>query len=157
MERWIGASIAGATSSGIEAEETGAAFVLKGQFASARFAQRPQPRMLLFRAGLLRHADLGFTEKTRKYPIVVDTDVLHETVRIGLPKEFKVDELPQPVRIESEFGKFDARWVAENGSLVFTRSFQMPAQTVPATRFQQLKKFLDAVSGAEDAPVVLVR
>jgi hypothetical protein len=156
MERWIGESVPGATSTGIEAQDANGEFVLKGQFASSRFAQRPQPRMLIFRAGLLRHGDLRFSEKTRKYPIVLDADALRETVRIELPKEFKVDELPRPVRIDSEFGKFEATWAAEDGTLVFKRSVEMRSQTVPASRYAELRKFLDAVSGAEDSPVVLV-
>jgi hypothetical protein len=83
-------------------------FVVKGEFVSARFAQRPQPRMLIFRAALLRHGDLRLTEKNRKYPVVVDEDALRETVKIQVPAEFKVDELPPAVKLESPFGGYDA-------------------------------------------------
>jgi hypothetical protein len=157
IERWIGDSIPSSTSSGIEAQDGNGEFVLKGEFKSTRFAQRPQQRMLIFRAGLLRHGDFRFTEKTRKYPIVIDTDALSETVRIELPKEFKVDELPPAIHVDSEFGRIDAGWTAESGTLVFHRTLEMRAQTVPAARYGDLRKFLDAVSAAEDAPVVLVR
>jgi hypothetical protein len=157
VERWVGESVPGANSSGIEGQEAEGAFILKGQFTSQRFAQRPQPRMLVFSAALLRHGYWLFTEKTRKYPVVLDTDALRETVRIQLPNEFKVDELPKNVRIDSEFGKFEASWLSADGVLLFKRSFEMRAQTVPAARYQDLKKFLDAVSGAESSPVVLIK
>jgi len=157
IEHWIGWSVPGANSTGIEAQEAGGEFILKAQFSSARFAQRPQPGMLLFHAGLIRHSDLRFTEKTRKYPVALDPDALRETVNIELPKEFKVDELPHTVHLDSEFGKFDATWQVREGILVFERTLEMRAQTVPAARYPELKKFLDRVSGAEDAPVVLVR
>jgi hypothetical protein len=157
IEHWIGTSIPSSTASGIEAQDSNGEFVLKGEFKSTRFAQRPQQRMLIFRAGLLRHGDFRFAEKTRKYPIVMDTDALHETVRIELPKEFKVDELPSPIHVDSEFGKVEAGWQAEGGTLVFHRTLEMRAQTVPAARYADLKKFLEVVSTAEDAPVVLVR
>jgi hypothetical protein len=157
LERWIGQSVPGSTASGIEVRDDSDAFVVKGEFASARFAQRPQPRMLIFRAALLRHGDLRLTEKTRKYPIVVDEDALRETVKIELPPEFKVDELPPPVRIESPFGRYDATWTQESGQVIFKRSFEMPAQTVPMAQYADLRRFLDQVSGSADLPVVLVR
>jgi hypothetical protein len=157
IERWIGDSIPSSTSSGIEAQDGNGEFVLKGEFKSTRFAQRPQQRMMIFRAGLLRHGDFRFTEKTRKYPVVMDTDALNETVRIELPKEFKVDELPDAIHVNSEFGKVDASWKAENGVLVFHRTLELRAQTVPAARYSELRKFMDTVAAAEDGPVVLVR
>jgi hypothetical protein len=157
VERWVGHSISGATSRGIEVHEGDGQFVLQGQFASDRFVQRPQNNMIVFKAGLLREGDYVFTEKTRKYPIMISTDALHETVRIELPKDFKVDELPDAVRLHSDFGNFDASWTAKDGTLVFQRTLEIQAQTVPAARYQELKKFLDRVSAAENAPVVLVK
>jgi hypothetical protein len=88
---------------------------------------------------------------------VVNTDALHETVRIELPTDFKVDELPRAFRMESEFGKFAATWVAKDGVLVFERTFEMRSQTVPAARYADLKRFLDVVAGSGNAPVVLVK
>jgi len=157
IERWIGASIPSSTSSGIDVQDANGEFVLKGEFKSSAFAQRPQQRMLIFRAGILRHGDLRLNEKTRRYPVVIDTDALSETVRIELPKEFKVDEIPSAIKLDSEFGKVEASWKSEGGSLVYHRSLEMRAQTVPAARYGDLRKFLEAVAAAEDSPVVLIR
>jgi hypothetical protein len=156
IERWIVQSIPGSTATGIEVQDNDEDFVLKAQFVSPRFAQWPQPRMLIFRAALLRHGDLRLTEKTRKYAIVMNEDALRETVRIQLPAEFKVDELPEPVKIASPFGKYEATWTSDAGAVVFKRAFAMPAQSVPATQYAELRKFLDAVAGSEESPVVLV-
>jgi len=158
IERWVGRSIQGATASGIEVADRNGEFVLKGQFASQRFAQAPQPTMMIFKAALLRHGDaLRLTEKTRKYPIVMDTDVLSETVRILLPEGYKVDELPQPVKIDSPYGKYEARWESEVGAVVFNRKVELQAQSVPAAQYGDLKRFLDAVYGSAEAPVVLMK
>ena len=158
IERWVGRSIQGATASGIEVTDRDGEFVLKGQFASLRFAQAPQPSMMIFKAALLRHGDsLRLTEKTRKYPVEVNPDALQETVRILLPQGFKVDELPQPVQIDSPYGKYQAKWESQVGSVVFSRKLELQAQSVPAAQYGELKKFLDAVYGSADAPVVLVK
>jgi len=158
IERWVGRSIQGATASGIQVTDQESGFVLKGQFASPRFAQSPQPTMMIFKAGLLGHGEaLHLTEKTRKYPIVVDNDALQETVRILLPEGFKVDELPPSVKIDSPYGKYAAKWESEVGSVVFSRTLAVEAQSVPAAQYTDLKRFLDVVYGSANLPVVLVR
>jgi hypothetical protein len=157
VERWVGRSVPGSTTSGIEVLDGNGEFVLKGKFVSEKYAQRPQPRMLIFRSAPLRHGDLLLTSKTRKYPIVVNADAIQETVHISLPAEFKVDELPQPMHLASPFGKYDATWEAEGGALVFQRKLEMQAQSVPVTQYEDLKHFLDAVMGSAEAPVVLVK
>jgi hypothetical protein len=157
IEHWIGQSVHGATASGIETQDNDAAFVLKGKFASASYAQHPQPRMLIFRAALLEHNELRLTEKTRKYPIVIDADELEETVRIELPADFKIDEIPPPVHLASQFGKYDASWTAKDGSVIFKRTLEIPAQTVPATQYGELKKFIDTIGGSAELPVVMLR
>jgi hypothetical protein len=113
--------------------------------------------MMIFKAALLTHADLRLTEKTRKYPVVVDTDSLRETVRIQLPAGFKVDELPSAVHIDSPFGKYEATWSAEGSAILFQRSFEIPAQTISIAAYADFKQFLDRVAVSGDSPVVLVR
>jgi hypothetical protein len=113
--------------------------------------------MLIFRAALLRHGDLMLTQKTRKYPIVVDADAIQETVRISLPAEFKVDELPGRLQLDSPFGKYEASWTVQSGTLIFRRRLEIQAQSVPQDQYVQLKTFLDTVMGSAELPVVLVK
>ena len=157
IERWVGQSVPGALTTDVETRDASGEFVLKARFASERFAQRPQARMLIFKAALMSHGDLRLTERTRTYPIVVDADALSETVHIRVPSEFRVDELPDKVEIDSSFGKFRAEWAAEGGSIVFKQTFEMGAQVVPASKYAELRRFLDAVTGSADTPVVLVK
>jgi hypothetical protein len=157
VERWVGQSVPGSTTTDIEVKDSGAEFVLKAKFAAPRFAKTPQSRMMIFRCSVLRHNQLRLTEKIRKYPVVVDAEALQETARISLPADFKVDELPDRVHVESPFGKFDANWEVDAGVLVFKRTIEMPAQTIPAAQYADLKKFLDTMAGSGEMPVVLVK
>ena len=157
IERWVGRSIPGATTTAVEAQADAAEFLLKGQFASPRFAQRPQAGMMIFKAGLLSHGELRLVEKTRKYPVVVDADSLQESVRIDLPAGFKVDELPQALTLDSPFGKYKANWKSEGAAVLFQRSLEMPAQTVEPAQYAALKKFLDAIAASAESPVVLMK
>ena len=157
IERWVGSSIPGSIASGIAVHDDAAEFVLQGSFTSPTFAKSPQRGMLIFRAAMLSHTDLRLTEKTRKYPIVLDADALDETVNIQLPADFRVDELPDPAHIDSPFGKYDATWTVTGDRLVFKRSFALPAQTVPVAGYAGLRKFLDTVSSSSESPVVLIK
>jgi hypothetical protein len=158
IERWVGRGVPGAVTSDIEAAENGDAFVTKGHFRTARYAQSPQARMLIFRAAPLRHFDTpSLSGKVRKHPMVIDADALSETSRIALPEGFQVDELPEAVRLTSPFGKFEAKWTVDRGAVVFQRKIEIPAQSIPAANYADLRKFLDSVNGAQETPVVLVR
>ena len=89
--------------------------------------------------------------------MVLDADALDETVRITLPAGFRLDETPDPVHLDSAFGKYDATWTPEGGVLVFHRKLEVQAQTVPVARDKELQKFLDTVYGSAELPVVLVK
>jgi hypothetical protein len=156
--RWITSGVPGATASGVEVTAEEASFVIKGKFASPRFAQRPQSRMLIFRAAPLRHLDLAsLTSKTRKYPVELDADALHETVRITIPAGYRIDETPDPVHLKTAFGTFDATWSASGSNVVFERRLEVQACSVSAAQYTELKKFLDTAEAAEESPVVLLK
>ena len=157
IERWVGSSIPGSLTSTVAVHDEPAEFTLQGSFTSPTFAKSPQRGVLIFRAAMLSHTDLRLTEKTRKYPIVLDADALDETVNIQLPADFKVDELPDPAHLASPFGQYDATWTVTGDHLVFKRTFALPAQTVPATAYADLRKFLDTVSNSSESPVVLIK
>ena len=157
IERWVGRSVPGSITSDVEVRDSAGEFELKGRFASRAYGQSPQPKMMIFRAALLRHFELRLTEKTRKFPIVIDADAIDETVRIALPPELKVDEIPDRVHADSPFGRYEASWVMEQNTLVFKRKLELQAQSVPADRYPELKRFLDLVGSSPEQPVVLMR
>ena len=76
---------------------------------------------------------------------------------MALPAGFRVDETPDPLHLKTPFGTYDATWASESGTLVFQRKLEVQARSVPVSQYPELKKFLDAVNSAEEAPVVLVR
>ena len=87
----------------------------------------------------------------------MDNDALDEIVRIRLPADFKIDDLPKAVKIESPFGKYAATWALEGEAVVFRRSLEIAAQTVPSSQYAELKRFADALAASAEEVVVLVR
>jgi hypothetical protein len=157
IERAVGRGVPGATTSDVEVVDGREQFIVRGHFTSDRFVQRPQPGMMIFKAGLLEYDEWRLVARTRKYPVVVNSDALSDTVRVRLPAGYRVDELPDALKIDSPYGKYQATWTQEEGAIVFRRTLEIPAQTVPAGQYAELKSFLDSVSGSANLPVVLVR
>ncbi len=160
LERWITYSLPGGKLDKLEVSDDAATgeFRLKAGFASPRFAQAPQPRLMMFRAGILRQREnLRLTEPKRKHPVVLDSESFAETVNVKLPPGYAVDEVPDPVKLQTAFGSFEANWESSADGLVFRRKLLVPATTVPVEKYADLKKFFDQAYGAAESPVVLVR
>ncbi|MEO8660076.1 MAG: DUF3857 domain-containing protein [Bryobacteraceae bacterium] len=158
IERRVGRSVPGAITTDIQPADDSGRFVLKAKLTSTRFAQIPNTRMIVFRAAVLRHSDsMRLTAVARTQPVVMDADAIHEKVRIAVPAEYKIDELPDPIHVVSPFGKCDLKWTQEPGFVIFERSVELPAQSVPADQYTSLRKFLDTVYGGAEQPAVLIR
>ena len=52
--------------------------------------------------------------------------------RVTLPEGFRVGSAPDPVVVESPFGRYERRYVVEEGTLIITRTFEQTATVVPA-------------------------
>jgi hypothetical protein len=158
IERWLSSSIPGVRVKKVEISDAGEEFRTSVEFETGRYAQIPNSKMQIFRASIFRHREaVHLTGKERRQPVVLNTDAFEEEIRVSLPEGFKVDEIPDPVALTSEYGAYQAKWEGQAGSLVFTRRLETPARTVPASQYGGVKKFFDAVLGAGNQPVVLLR
>jgi hypothetical protein len=69
---------------------------------------------------------------------------------------FDVDELPDPVKLDTPFGSYATRYEVKDGALVFTRSLVTKAATVPVEQYGRVREFFEKIRAAEQSPVVLV-
>ena len=158
VERWITSGVRGAVVENLKTEDGADSIAWSAQFKAPRFAQSPQAKLMIFRAGVIQLLDFArFTEKTRKLPIVLGSDAVSEIASVKLPEGFQIDELPDPIKIDSPYGKIDASWKADGGTVTFVRKIAINAATVPAAEYAALKRFLDTANGASEQPVVLIR
>ena len=158
IERWLASSIPGVRVKKVEVQDAGGEFKTSVEFESDRYSQIPNQKMQIFRAAVFRQFEaVRLNEKTRKQPVVLNTDAFEEEIHILLPPGFKVDEIPDAVTLKNEYGNYQAKWASDLGSVTFTRKLEVPARTVPAAQYTQLKKFFDTVYGSSNQPVVLMR
>ena len=160
IERWVSGGATGAKFSKIEPADAHAEgrFALDVEFTAAAYAQSMQGRLLVFKPAVVsRGGALRISGATRKYPVVLESQAFSETVRFKLPAGFDVDEVPDPVRVDSDFGTYTASYEVKDGQLLFTRSLVQRASTIPAEKYADVRAFYGRVRASEEAPVVLAR
>jgi hypothetical protein len=159
IESWIARGASGAVVSQVTPTDEPAAgrFKLDVRFAASRYA-KPVQRLLVFKPKLVSRRESVFpTGKERQYPIVLEARSFGETVRVRLPEDFAVDELPAPVALEESFGTFDARSVVENGVLRFTRRMSLKSSTIPVKDYARVRGFFLKVRASDQSSVVLAK
>lgn len=160
IERWIAFGVNGAKITKLDTVDNPVlgGFSLDVEFTAFRYGQLMQDRLLMFRPAIIaRDESVTLTEPKRSHPIVLEAEVVSETVRVKLPAGFEVDELPDPMKLDTSFGTFSATYEVKDGQLTFTRTLIQHAAIIPAEDYAKVKNFFAGVRAAEQAPVVLAR
>ena len=160
IEQWVSGGANGATVAKVEPADAFAEdrFDLGFEFAAPRYAQLMRGRLLLFRPAVLpRRGTLLFADDKRENPIVLHAQAFEETVHAKLPAGFKIDEMPDGGKLETQFGSYTASYTSKDGELLFKRKLEIRSATFPADQYAALKTFFEQVAGSEQSPVVLVK
>ena len=133
-------------------------FDLDLEFAAPSYAQLMQNRLMVFKPALVGRLDQFMVlDKPRAHPILLDSSAYSETIRVKLPDNFIVDEMPEPQKVETAFGKYSVNYEVKDNLLLLNRSLVMTKTTLPAAQYEAVKNFFANVRAAEIAPVVLVK
>jgi len=160
VERWLTAGATAARLDKIEPNDSAAEgqFTLNVEFSAKQYGQLMQDRLLVFKPAVVsRRESLALTAGQRKHPVVLRANAYSETVKVQLPAGFAVDEVPDPVKLETAFGSYTTSYQVVNGELVFKRQLSQRATTIPAAQYDVVRKFFESIRAAENAPVVLAR
>jgi transglutaminase-like putative cysteine protease len=160
VERWITRAATAARVNRIEPRDDDVAgrFKLEVDFDAAGYGQLMQERLLVFKPVIVsRREALALTDAKRKYPVILESHTFTETVHVKLPTGFEVDEMPDPVKLETPFGTYATTYEVKDGQLVFTRKLLQKAVTIPVDQYNSVRTFFEKIRAAEQAPVVLAR
>jgi hypothetical protein len=115
-------------------------------------------RLMVFKPVLLgRREGVFLTAPNRKYPVLLNAAAFRESIRVRLPATFRADELPDPEKLESPFGRYEAKCEVQNGELACSRMWEIRAATVPPQQYQAVQQFYEKILAQEQAAVVLER
>ena len=123
-----------------------------------QFGQFMQQKMLILKPGVLApDTDYVFANKPRKLPVRLESGLRKDSVVIHLPAGFAVDEIPDPVKIQSPYGVYRASWKTSNGSVTFEQSLEIKQTLATAPEYAKVKDFFDQVAGGQNEPVILLK
>ena len=160
IEGWLTRGATGAQLLKLSAndKQAEAGFDLDVEFSAARYGQLMQNRLLVFKPVIVgRRNAVWLTDLKRTNPIELNSNAMRETVTFNLPAGFEIDELPEPVTLDTNFGKYSTRYEAKDGKLLFTRSITTTRETIAPEKYNGVKEFFTRILDAEQSPVVLIR
>lgn len=139
-------------------KQADAGFELDVEFSAPRYGQIMQNRLMVFKPAIANRTNAVYlTEKVRNHPVMLDSNSFTETATFTLPAAFVVDEMPDPVNLSTDFGKYSTKYEVKDGKLHFTRSLVMTRSSVPVAKYDEVRNFYSKMLDAEQAPVVLAR
>ncbi len=123
-----------------------------------QFGQFMRQTMLMVKPGVLAPAsEYWFSKKERKLPVKLEPRLRQDSVVIQLPAGFVVDEIPEPVTIESPYGVYHASWKIAGNSVTFEQSLEVKETRATPAEYAKVKDFFDKVLAGESAPVILLK
>ncbi|HKC65962.1 MAG TPA: DUF3857 domain-containing protein [Pyrinomonadaceae bacterium] len=160
IEGWVTHDVNGAKVSKVEPTDDTAAgrFTLDVEFTAGAYAQVMQDRLMVFKPAIVaRRESLFLTAAMRRQPVILAPNAYAETVRVKLPAGFDVDEMPDPVKLNTPFGSYTTTYEVKDGQLLFTRTMILRATTIPVEQYDQVRNFFARIRAAEQSPVVLAK
>jgi hypothetical protein len=160
VENWITRGATGAKVVKVEPADNHAdgRFALDVDFTADGYGQLMQERLLVFKPAILsRRESLFLTNSSRKHAVVLESQAYTESVNVKLPAGFDVDELPDPVKLDTAFGSYSTSYTVRDGQLQFKRAFTQRAATIPPADYAAVRVFFERIRAAEQSPVVLAK
>jgi hypothetical protein len=160
VENWITRGATGAKVVKVEPADNHAdgRFALDVDFTAAGYGQLMQERLLVFKPAILsRRESVFLTNAARKHAVVLESEAYVESVNVKLPAGFDVDELPDPVKLDTAFGSYSTSYAVRDGQLQFKRAFTQRAATIPPADYPAVRVFFERIRAAEQSPVVLAK
>ncbi len=160
IEGWVNAGATAARVTKVEPRDdrTEGRFDLDVEFNATGYGQLMQERLLVFKPAIVsRRETLYLTDAKRKHPVVLTSNSYSETVRVKLPSGFAVDEMPDPVKLDTAFGSYATSYEVKDGVLIFSRKLVQRATTIPVEQYNSVRSFFERIRAAEQAPVVLIK
>jgi uncharacterized protein YxeA len=160
IERWVTSGVSAARLSKIAPSDNAGngRFTLDVEFVAPAYGQLMQDRLLVFKPAVVsRREGTSFSATERKHPVVLNATAYSETVTVQLPAGFAVDEVPDPVKLETSFGTYNTSYEVKGNELIFKRQLSQRATTIPASDYALVRKFFESIRAAENAPVVLAK
>jgi hypothetical protein len=94
----------------------------------------------------------------RKTPFSVNYSFKDEDeITYTIPKGYKIEFIPKDIAIESEFGKYSAKFTAKDNKLVYTRNKMMVSKKYPPEKYNDFVAFYKKIYQADKQKSILAK
>jgi hypothetical protein len=159
FERWLGRSIQGFTVESMkidQADQISKDLLINYTFTTPQYGQTRGPLMLV-RSRVLDEKSSYVEHKPRHYSVEL-AHTAHETdtYEIEIPKEYRVDDIPDAVKIDVGFASYQSKIEVEGSKLRYWREYVVRDLSVPPEKFSDWAR-LQGVIGADEAAAVVLK
>jgi hypothetical protein len=124
-------------------------------FRAANYA-RSAGDLLLVRPRILGSDTWSLPRETRAWPIDLSAvQTRSDHIDLTLPPGYIVDELPDPVSLDTDFASYHSAVTADATTLHYTREYTVKQLQLDASRYDDLRKFTERVAYDEATSAVL--
>ncbi|MCW3805610.1 DUF3857 domain-containing protein [Plebeiibacterium marinum] len=115
-------------------------------------------RMFFSLNSLNKSSSLPPYSRNRKSPMLLSRPYSeNDTINYIMPEGYKMEALPKPVELKSEFGLYACSAVAEGRNIVYKREFKIYKGEYPKEKYNDFVEFLESVAKYDEAKAVLVK
>jgi hypothetical protein len=131
--------------------------VVKLDLTLKRFASVSGKRLMLTPNLMNRNSFVPEKVEGRKTEIVRNYGYSdYDTIRYHIPEEIYPEFLPEPQKIKSRFGEYEASFKVDQGLLIYVRKIIVYRGTFPAASYQEFMDFHKSVSKADNIKLVFL-
>ncbi len=95
--------------------------------------------------------------ENRKTNVILRSSYLDlDTIKYSIPEEIYPEFVPEPVKIKSRFGEYEASYKLDQGKLVYIRRIKMIKGEFPADSYNELIDFYKGINKADNLKMVFV-
>jgi len=160
FERWLGHSLQAFTLEDmhiLNSDQRQKDVTLKYKLAAQQYGQ-PRGPLMLVRPRVLGD-DSSFVEhKPRRYPLELRRTARQtDTYDIEIPKEYQIDDIPEPTTIDVGFASYQSKIEVQGPKLHYWREYIVRQLTVPPEKFNDWVRLQGSIGADQSAAVVLKR
>ncbi|ADV82221.1 transglutaminase domain-containing protein [Terriglobus saanensis SP1PR4] len=124
---------------------------------ATHFARVTGP-LLMVRPRVLFTDGMRVDRKARFSPIDLnETRRVHDEYDIALPSGYAVEEMPEPVKLDLGFAKYESSSSVKDGKLHYSRTYEVREVTLPAERYDEVRKLAGVIEADEQSNAILKR
>jgi len=140
----------------VDLDKVGEPLDVKYGFTAERYAKSAGDLLVVRPRVLGAKSDDVAEGDPRKFPVAFESASLQtDDFEITLPPGYSVEDVPAPMKAESEFASYASQVKVDGNVIHYTRTYQIKQVLVPLDKLDELKKFNRQIADDERSSVVL--